>query len=125
MTLPELRRELTVRLKEAEPLDRPSELADPRGVAVTAAKRLGLLGYGNGNGELHQRAHAVDSAPACAAVLIDCLAALPPAEEAQASGSMSVVEVAEALGVSKATIYRLVSEQALPHSRVRGRITVS
>jgi excisionase family DNA binding protein len=122
MTLPQYRRWLTERLKEAEPLDSPSELESPCAVAVEATKRLGLLGLGRG--DLHDRAQLVDSPQSCASILIDCLAALPQDPNAP-SPAMSVVEAAGVLGVSKETVYRLCSDQQLAHSRIGARITIT
>ncbi|QDV77036.1 Helix-turn-helix domain protein [Planctomycetes bacterium K2D] len=114
------RRWLTDRLKEAEPLDRPSEVQEPQAVATEAAKRLGLLGLGN-----HlDRAYGVTTPQELASLLIDCLAALPQAPD-ELQPAMSVVEVAGILGVSKETVYRLCSEQRLAHSRTGARITIT
>lgn len=41
------------------------------------------------------------------------------------NGAMSVLAAAAQLGVSKETIYKLCHENALPHSRIGRRITIS
>ncbi|MEM9186278.1 MAG: helix-turn-helix domain-containing protein, partial [Planctomycetota bacterium] len=91
--------------------------------ATKAAKKLGLLGCGRG--ELLAQANRVETPSECAAVLIDCLAALPQSGEPEAEQSMTVREVADVLNVSESTVYRLVNEQILPHNRVRGLVRVS
>jgi excisionase family DNA binding protein len=40
-------------------------------------------------------------------------------------GAFSVVQAAKELGVSKEMVYRLCNENALPHSRIGRRITIS
>jgi len=72
------RRELagwrTEHLARAEPLDRPPELANPQETAITATKKLALLGIGSG--DFYRQALQVKSPQDCAAVLMDCLSAL-------------------------------------------------
>jgi excisionase family DNA binding protein len=46
----------------------------------------------------------------------------PPEEKPAA---YSVAQAAAELGVSKETVYREVSEGLMPHSKVRGRITIT
>ena len=74
MNRQELATWLTGNLKQTEPLDRPSDLDDPRETAITATKKLALLGLGDGN--LYRQALAVESPQDCAAVLMDCLPAI-------------------------------------------------
>lgn len=66
---------LIAKLKLAEPLNRESAMENPKGVAMTASKKLGLLGYGSG--DLLLRAFKVETPQECAAILVDCLALLP------------------------------------------------
>jgi hypothetical protein len=96
MTERQLQTWLTEQLKLAEPLDRPSDLADPQGVATTAAKKIALLGHGGG--QLLTRAYQVENSKQCAAVLAECLALLPnngPGE------LLSPADVAAMMGVSE------------------------
>jgi len=125
MTERQLKTWLTSNLKEAEPLDRESALTEPQHVAITATKKLGLLGYGNG--ELLAKAGRVETPFECASVLIDCLSALPGdnVTPATTKGAMSVVGVAEQLGVSKETVYKLCAEGTIPHTKIGRRITVT
>lgn len=124
MNLFQLRGWLSDSLKEATPLDRPSSMGDPNGVADKAAKKLALLGYGSD--ELLSRACQVRTAQECAEILADCIAALPTAEDLPTPNrAMSVVEVAEVLGVSKETVYRLCSERRMPHDRISRRIAIT
>jgi len=125
MTLRQLKTWLTSNLKEAEPLDYESDLQDPRHVAITATKKLGLLRYGNG--ELYHKATLVTNPQECASVLIDCLALIPDdnSTPATSNGAMSVVVVAEQLGVSKETVYKLCTEGTIQHTKIGRRITIT
>ncbi|WP_197529127.1 helix-turn-helix domain-containing protein [Aeoliella mucimassa] len=76
-------------------------MADPRGVATFAAKKLGLLGHGRG--ELLARAGWVETAADCAAVLVDCLASLPSDGPADPD-TLSPSDVARILGVDADTV---------------------
>lgn len=77
MTAEQLYVWLIEQLVEAEPVNRPSTLSDPRRVAVSATKRLGRLGLCGG--DLYHRSTQVTTAHECASVLMDCLKALPDA----------------------------------------------
>jgi excisionase family DNA binding protein len=55
------------------------------------------------------------------AILAAMIASLPTDE----SATMSVPQVAELLGVSKETVYRLCTDGLLAHARVRNRITIT
>lgn len=121
MNRQELATWLTGNLKQAEPLDRPSDLDDPRETAITATKKLALLGLGDGN--LYRQALAVESPQDCAAVLMDCLAALtddkPEHKPAPSNGTavpdfLSARQVAERLGCSERSVWRMKSSGELP-----------
>lgn len=121
---------LTEQLKLAEPLDRPSTMDDPNHVAITATKKLGLLGYGSG--ELFARGGRVNTPAECAAVLIDCLAALPlqddtpPAPVAEPAGEhLTVKQAADLANISERQIYRLVEDNQIKHRRVGRTIRVA
>lgn len=116
---------LADQLKAAEPLDCKSTMDDPQLVAVTATKKLGLLGCGDGT--LYQKARAVENPQDCASVLIDCLALLPEqtTERMAVDGAMSVEDAANQLGVSKETVYKLCADGSLTHNRIGRRITIT
>jgi excisionase family DNA binding protein len=57
-------------------------------------------------------------------VLAACLAACPEPPPAP-NAAMSVLQVAESLGVSKETVYGLCADGTMPHTRVGKRITVT
>ena len=125
MTLRQLRTNLTAWLKEAEPLDRPSDFTpeECEAIATKAAKKLSLLGYGGG--QLLTRAYQVEDARQCAAILAECLVLLPQDEKAVAAsnGALSVPEVAAILGVSKETVYKRAKEGDIPCTRIGTRVT--
>ena len=120
----ELKMWLTEHLKEAEPLDSESTMADPQHVAVTATKKLALLGYGEG--PLSTRAYQVADAKQCAAVLADCLRLLPKDEQPEPESDLLTVEQAAArLGnVSPRTVSREIEDGNLRCVRVRGSVRV-
>jgi excisionase family DNA binding protein len=119
---------LTDHLKQAEPLDRPSDLDDPREVAITATKKLALLGLGDGN--LYRQALAVESPQDCAAVLMDCLSAIgvEPEPEPESNGLLTVRQAARRLRVSETVIRDACRNGTLRHSRFgsgRGTIRIA
>lgn len=112
MKLNQLKSWLTEQLKLAEPLDCPSTMDDPQLVAVTASKKLGLLGYGSG--ELLTRAGLVQTPFDCAAVLVDCLAALP--DELPSNGELlTLTEAAEYLGYQAPGLRKLVEQKRITY----------
>lgn len=125
MTPRQLKSWLTDQLKAAEPLDSVSELDNPKLVAVTATKKLGLLGFGNR--ELFYHATQVTTPQECAGVLMDCIARLPEEspQRATVDGAMSVQDAADQLGVSKETVYKLCADGSLTHNRIGRRITIT
>ena len=114
MTPAQLRIRLESNLKEAMPLDGPSTLNDPQSVADFAAKKTCLIA--DEPGELIDRAAQVRTARQCAALLADCLRYIPRAEPTASvsNGAMSPAQVAEILGVSRGTVYKLCEQQACP-----------
>lgn len=113
MTPRQLKSWLTDQLKAAEPLDSPSELENPKLVAVTATKKLGLLGFGNR--ELFYHATTVTTPQECAGVLVDCLAALPEDEQ---TDTLSTKDVAKILSVSRETVLGWINSQQLKASNI-------
>lgn len=120
MTLRQLRCWLTEQLKEAEPLDRESDLQDPNHIALTAAKKLSL--HGCGSGELLTRAWAVETPQECAAVLADCLAALPDDGPIDPN-ALCPSDVARMLGVSQDTILGWIHDHELVASNIASRVS--
>lgn len=122
---------LTARLKEAEPLDRPSDLDDPQRIAIKATKKLVLLGVGTGS--LYLAALQVKSPQDCAAVLMDCRVALAealrPTEAPQPAADhtrpdfLSAGEVAAKLGCSDRSVWRMNSAGELPEPVQLGGMT--
>ncbi len=125
MTPRQLKSWLTEQLKLAEPIDSPSEMDDPQLVAITATKKLGLLGCGSG--ELLARAGMVQTPFDCATVLVDCIARIPDSvsERTITDGALSVQAAAIQLGVSKETVYKLCADGTLTHNRIGRRITIT
>ena len=117
----QLHKYLTEQLKIAEPLDSPSTMADPNHVAITATKKLGLLGLGTG--ELFTRAAAVSTPVECAAVLIDCLAALPSESEGAppcpvpTDGFLNLEQAAAYLGYKPEGLRKIVKLKQIQHSQ--------
>lgn len=122
MNIRQLKRWLTNNLKEAEPLDSISTMEDPRHIALTAAKKLGLLGCGSG--ELLSRADKITTPIECAAILTDCLALLPSDIEAS-TDALSVPDVAARLGVSKETVYAMCTDGRMPCTRIGRRVIIT
>lgn len=119
-----LRAELRDYLVEAKPLDRPSTMADPKGVAEYAAKRVGYLGFGNA--QLLAQASYVENPQQAAKVLVDCLAALPQPKPDLGSGELLTVEQAAArMNISPRTVYRLADSGELAHVRIGRAIRIS
>jgi excisionase family DNA binding protein len=122
MTTRQLKAWLSEQLKLAEPLESPSEMADPQAVAIIASKKLGLLGYGSG--ELLTRAGMVQTPFDCAAVLVDCLARLPESTAPSSNSErvladqpspefLTVKQAAKKFNLGERTVYRMV-EDGLP-----------
>lgn len=123
MKLNQLRNWLTEQLKLAEPLDSPSSMDDPNLVAVTATKKLGLLGFGNR--ELFYHATKVTTPQECAGVLIECISALPEETPDLGSGDLLTVNQAAArFNIGRRTIYRLVERGELNSHRVGSAIRI-
>ena len=127
MTNLQLRRWLTSQLKEAEPLDSPSTLQDPQHVAVTATKKLGLLGLCSR--ELFHQGSLVETPQQCAAVLSGCLAALNRTDSRQPAlpidpELLTVREAAQQYNLGERTLYRLVERSELPHHRIGTAIRI-
>jgi len=118
MTLRQLRTWITDRLKEAEPLDSPSTMEDPQHVAVTATKKLGLMGHGSG--KLLAKAGRVETPFECASVLIDCLASLPGDGPADPN-TLSPSDVARTLSVSADTVLGWIRARELRASDIAAR----
>ncbi len=74
--------------------------------------------------ELFKAYRKVAGSPEAAATLV--LAHLQADQKPHdPADAMSVRQVAQRLGVSKETVYRLCEEHTLPHSRIGRRITIS
>lgn len=115
MTTQQLRRWLREQLILAEPLDSPSEVQEPRTIAITATKKLGLLGCGSL--DLHQAAQAVTTPEELAGVLIACLAALPGDQPADPN-TLGVADVARMLSVSQETVLGWIHNRELKASNI-------
>jgi len=123
----ELKTWLTDRFKEAEPLDRPSEMINPQDVAIKATKKLGLLGLCSR--ELFSQGSQVETPQQCAAVLSGCLAALNQTDIRPQSlpidpELLTVREAAQQYNLGQRTLYRLVERGELPHHRIGTAIRI-
>lgn len=127
MNRQQLKTWLTERFKEAEPLDRPSEMNDPQGVAIKATKKLGLLGLCSR--DLFRQGSLVKTPQECAAVLSGCLAVLSETESRRSGQPinpelLTVRQAAERYNIGERTLYRLVEGNELPHHRIGSAIRI-
>jgi excisionase family DNA binding protein len=98
---------------------------DDRAAEFTAAgivDKVSAWAQANGYPDLVRRETPAADPHEVRKYLAECIAAT---KTAAGDGPYSVVQAAELLGVSKETVYREVSEGLMPHTKVRGRTTIT
>lgn len=108
----ELRSWLTQKMKEAEPLDAPSQMEHPNRVALKAAKEVSLLGCCDL--DFYNKADEVKTPQQCAAYLAACLNLLP--EEYLDANILDANDVASALRITFDEVMELIESGKLAAS---------